>query len=395
MDPRLVEFAASEKQRERLQAWIDHGSQRKAAEVLGVDSSRFREARRSAEKRYEVAKRAALQGDAPGHFENGTAPGFVMGKVTVQRDAKGQVERTWERQSPEDRQRAAWLDGAVSAMLDIIEPVAATDKPEDCDQDLLAIYPAGDPHAGLYAWEEETGTKFDLDEFERVNKEVVSRLVESAPAASVGVLNNKGDATHADNNKNRTPRSGHELDVHGRHSEVTRRALRVMRFQVSLMLTKHETVIVRIDPGNHDPETALALALMLEALYENEPRVQVITSPNPYWYFQWGRVLIGTCHGDGARGHNLPLLMATDAPELWGATKYRYWFVGHLHHKHIKEYNGADVEFVRTLAARDSWAHGSGYRSKRDMQVVVLHKELGEKQRHTCTVDEINAQAEE
>ena len=47
----------------------------------------------------------------------------------------------------------AHIDGAK----DEIEPVQPVPAPKDCDSDLLTVYPFGDPHAGLYAWEAETG----------------------------------------------------------------------------------------------------------------------------------------------------------------------------------------------------------------------------------------------
>ena len=97
--------------------------------------------------------------------------------------------------------------------------------------------------------------------------------------------------------------------------------------------------------------------MLLEALYENEPRVEVITSPNPYWYYKFGKNLIGTCHGDGAKGKDLPGIMANDVREWWGQSDYCVWFVGHVHHKDIKDYTGCTVEYMRTLAASDAWHH--------------------------------------
>ena len=258
------------------------------------------------------------------------------------------------------------------------------------DGDLLTVYPQGDPHAGLYSWEAETGSRFDLAEFERITCSAIDRLVDAAPAASLALYNDKGDSTHADNNKNRTPGSGHYLDVVGRHSEVIRVVMRCKRHHIRRMLEKHAKVIVRIDPGNHDPETALMIALMMEAHYESEPRVEVITSPNPYWYYLFGKNLIGTCHGDGAKGKDLPMIMANDAADWWEADQHRTWIVGHVHHRDVKEYTGCTVEYMRTLAATDAWHHGSGYRAKRDMQAITYHKIDGEVERATCSLARIN-----
>jgi len=370
----------TDKQWEVLEAIKAHGSQRAAAAAIGVHSS--------AVDRHVAAvrKKMARIGHAPGHFNHGTAPGYSMGKVTVQRGPGGDVERVWERQHPDAGSLQAIMQAHIDGARDEIPRLPPLSLVPRCDEDLLTIYPVGDPHAGLYAWEDETGAKFDLAEFERVQCAAIDALIRSTPPSALAIFNDKGDSTHADNNKNRTPRSGHELDVHGRHGEVMRLSIRVKRYQIARLLEKHAKVIVRVDPGNHDPETALHLALVLEALYENEPRVEVITSPNPYWYFLFGKNLIGTCHGDGAKGKDLPGVMAHDAREWWGLANYCVWFVGHVHHKDIKEYTGCTVEYMRTLAASDRHHHGAGYRSRRTLEAITLHKLDAEVERHTCSL---------
>ena len=85
---------ATETQWRAVKAVEEHGSTRKAAAALGVASNAIWEPL----DRYR--KEAARRGHAPGHFEDGVAPGYRMGLVTVQRGPGG-VERTWERQSPE------------------------------------------------------------------------------------------------------------------------------------------------------------------------------------------------------------------------------------------------------------------------------------------------------
>src|SRR5690554_6789322 len=74
-------------------------------------------------------REAARRGMAPGHFNNGTAPGYLMGKVTVQRNANGDVERTWERQSPDQEQALEALRAAVEAMAGEITPAAPIAAP--------------------------------------------------------------------------------------------------------------------------------------------------------------------------------------------------------------------------------------------------------------------------
>ena len=121
---------------------------------------------------------------------------------------------------------------------------------------------------------------------------------------------------------------------------------------------------------------------MVSCYFHNEPRVEVDLSPAAVWYYQFGKVLIGSTHGDTIKGNALMGVMAADKPAEWGPSKHRYWLVGHVHHVEQKEYPGGIVEYFRTLATGDAWHHGQGYRSGRDMRLIVMHREHGEIERH-------------
>jgi hypothetical protein len=378
---------ATETQWRAVKALEEHGSARGAERALGL----ARDAIGHPVRRYQ--KEAARRGHAPGHFNDGVPPGYRMGKVTVQRRQEDGTY-TWERMSPDAEAQAERLHAIRDVMLADIPRADPTAPPVYANDDLLTVYPQGDPHAGLYSWREETGQAFDLAEYERVTKAAIDRLVASAAPAANALFIDLGDSLHADNNASRT-KSGHHLDTHGRHAEVVRSVIRCKRYHIARMLERHAHVTVRVNPGNHDGVTALMLAEMMALIYENEPRVTVATSPNPYWFHGFGANLIGTTHGDGAKGKDLPLLMAVDAPALWLASEHgsRVWFVGHVHHKDVKDYPGVTVEYCRTLAAPDIWSHASGYRSKRDMQAVTYHRVDGEVERHTCSMRSLDRAA--
>ena len=377
IDPELRQFA-TEQQLRHIDAIEHYGSGRAAAAALGLSHNTLNEAMR------RLYKSAALRGYSPKHDMVHTVPdGFAVKGVSTYYDKDGKARGQWVKSTQDAAAREEILRAMVEGLKDEITPIAPRHAPLKSDDDLLTIYPIGDPHAGLYAWKEETGVAFDLREFERVNKAAIDRIVEAAPRSSLAIFNDKGDSTHADDNTNRTPRSGNALDVHGRHAEVVRVSVKIKRYQIERLLDKHAKVIVRVDSGNHDPISSIHLAMLLEALYENEPRVEVITSPNPYWYYKFGKNLIGTCHGDGAKGKDLPGIMANDVREWWGQSDYCVWFVGHVHHKDIKDYTGCTVEYMRTLAASDAWHHGQGYRARRSIEAITLHKDGGEEERQT------------
>lgn len=379
IDPRLLEWATPT-QAKYLEAANEHGSGTKAAKALGVAKNAVNESLQ------RLKAHAAKQGYAPGHFESGTAPGFNMGKVTVQRGPSGEVERTWERQGPDQARQEEMLREFALSLGEGVKGLAPlTPPPAEADDDLMCVYPMGDPHFGLHAWWQDAGEDFDLSIAEQLTTGAIDRLVSTAPAAHTALLLNLGDQYHADNQKN-TTQSGHQLDVDGRWAKVQQVGLRAMIYGVRRLLEKHQRVIFRINRGNHDGHSAYALALMMSCYFHNEPRVEIDLSPAVAWYHQFGKVLIGSTHGDTMKGPDMLSIMAADRPKEWGATLHRYWMVGHVHHQDIKEYRGGTVEYFRTLAARDAWHAGQGYRAGRDMRLIVMHKEHGEIERHRCDV---------
>lgn len=382
-DPKLREWATP-RQLEYLDAIEKHGSLRKTAKALGVAKSTIDAVIASLKKKAAAAD--ARNGHAPGHFDSGVAPGYFMGKVTVQRGPEG-VERVWERQHPDDKVRAELMQAAIAALSEDVKGLAPlTAAPAKTYDDLLAVYPLGDPHFGMYAWAKESGADFDLKEARRLTMGAVDRLVSSSPAASTALILPLGDVFHANDQTNQTPAHKHQLDVDSRFVHVLQVGIETFRHCVLRALEKHARVVVRFVAGNHDPQAVWALAFTIAAYFDNEPRVEVDLSPARHWFFRFGKVLLGATHGDQSKAEQLLGVMACDRAEDWGQTKHRYWYCGHVHHSSVKEFPGVTVETFRTLAASDAYAAGNGYRAGRDMRAIILHRDHGEVERHRCDV---------
>lgn len=376
---------ATPEQAAKIRARIEYGNNVAAAKSLGCSEIVVRRAVKN------VSERAARLGHAPGHFVSGVAPGYALGKVTVQRNAGGDVERTWERQSPSAMLAEEILREWIEGLCDSAAPAPAIPGPVVSDIDLLAVYPLGDPHFGMLSWAKETGENFDLGIAHQLTTAAIDRLVSSSPAAHTGMLLNLGDLFHADDSTNRTRNSGAQLDVDGRFPRIAVVALDAMVHCINRLREKHARVIVRNNRGNHDPHQAFMLSVALNAHFRNDPRVKIDMSPASFYYYRFGKVLIGSTHGDGAKLDELPSIMADDMPEDWGATRYRAWHCGHFHHDQAKEYRGVTVETHRTLAAKDSWHTHMGYRSGRDMKAIIYHREFGEITRIRCGIQMLEA----
>ena len=303
---------------------------------------------------------------------------FLLSKSSVMSRGDGSTVVQWS--SYRQAEAARWVEvkAAIAAYVaEHVTPISPIAAPAASNADLITLYPIGDPHVGMLAWWKEVGESFDLKIAERELVECIRQLVVGSPPSEHAIVTNLGDFWHAQDDQQRTPKSGHKLDVDGRQGKVGQVGLRIFRALVDTALTKHKHVRVRTLPGNHDPTVCFWLVEYMRAAYANEPRVTVEDAFNPYQFDAFGKCLFGWAHGDGAKLADLGAIMATDVPELWGAARFRYFHVGHVHHWSQKELPGVVVETHRTLAGRDAWHHHSGYRSGRALKALTYHADYG------------------
>jgi hypothetical protein len=381
IDENLLRYATP-KQRQKLEAVRDHGSVMKAARKLGMHHAAISCALAS------VKAKAAMGGYAPGHGMTHEAPDpFVVKGVSTYYDKDGDVRGQWVKtQLDGDKVQTAvkaFVDSIVEEARGKSPKIAAPKFPRD---DLLTVYPIGDPHIGMYAWAAEAGEDFDVVIAEKIMKGAVERLIVATPSTKTAIIAPLGDYFHMDDQTNRTPAHHNQLDVDSRYPKVVSVGVKILRHIILCALTHHEKVIVRVEPGNHDPHSHWVVRYTMAAYFENNPRVEVDMTPSKFWFYRFGKVLIGTCHGDTAKHKMLPGIMAADRPEDWGVTKHRYWYTGDIHHKEVSEFPGVTCESFRTLSPRDAWATAQGFRSGRDMCAIVLHNEHGEVERHRCDI---------
>lgn len=333
---------------------------------------------------------AARRGLSAGHDMTHAVPAqYEVRGVSTLYNADGKVSQQWVKSRLRD-------DDAARAMREAIEEMAAeyrgTAKPVKAPArsmaGLLSVYPLGDPHIGCYAWAEEAGEDFDVNIARQDLLAAAGRLVDVAPASERALICNLGDFFHADSLSQLT-KSGHKLDVDTRWPRVLRLGCQLMVDLITLALRKHQHVEVINAIGNHDDHSSIMLAAFLEAWFHAEPRVHVHPTTSKFHYVEFGRCLIGVTHGDTVKHQALGELMASDKPEAWGRTMYRYWYTGHIHHTSKTELRGAVVESFRTLAAKDAWHAAQGYRSGRDMYVIVLDATHGEVERHRCDIRQV------
>lgn len=388
----LLEWATP-KQAEVLASLIETGSDRETAAALGISLALV-------QKHFSDARaRAAAQGFSPEHGWKRTVPeGFTVKRKSDYRSRTVLDKETGEKWTESDwvisePNKEAKLKALADAVSVIAEPFRGLSElsplPADTMDDLLSVYPMGDPHLGMYAWAPEAGEDFDLDIAERDLVRAADKLVSLAEPSTEALIINLGDFFHSDSNANRTAKSGHALDVDGRWSKVLQTGIRVMRRIIDQAAAKHGRVTVINEIGNHDDQSSIMLSICLAQYYENNPRITIDTSPASFHWYRFGACLIGTHHGNLVKPAQLGGVMLVDRRADMSETTHRYWYTGHVHHDQVKEFPGYMFESFRTLAAADAWHSGMGYRSGRDMKVDTLHRTRGKIQRHIVGIADV------
>jgi len=381
----LLEFCSSDGQRQKVNLYSKYNNVRRVATEMGICHQNVSRTLRV------LKKRAAAAGIAPeADMTHPAAEGFNIKGVSTYYDDEGNVKGQWVKTQNAGFNVDEIADIFNQSLADFT-PVKVR-APSKIDKDLLAVYPLGDPHIGMLAHRNESGEDFDLKIATKDLQKGTNALVERSPKTDTAIILNLGDFFHSDNDQNRTSRSNNALDVDGRWHKVLKVGIDLMCEIITSALRKHKSVIVKNIIGNHDSHSSLFIGYALERMYHSEPRVSVDVQPSRFWYYKFGKVLIGSTHGDMAKPDKLPQIMAADCPRRWGSTKHRYWYTGHIHTRNVIESAGCTWESFRTLAAKDAWHSGMGYRSGRDMSCILLHKDFGEVGRNTASLDLIRSQ---
>ena len=257
------------------------------------------------------------------------------------------------------------------------EPIEA---PEHASDKLFNFIPCNDWHINLLCWAQEVGVNWDLKIAENTIGNAIVSAIERTPIAQTAVVLGGGDLLHADDDTNRTAKSGHVLEADGRHQKSIQVAQRLKVRTIDAALARNERVIVRILRGNHDEYSSVAIAHFLSAWYRNDPRVTVDLDASLFWWHRFGKVMIGATHGHTVKLAQLPSIMAHRRAADWGSTSFRYVHGFHIHHhsKVASEGEGVICESHEAPIPQDAWHFGSGYISGRCVKTITYHRECGE-----------------
>ena len=225
-----------------------------------------------------------------------------------------------------------------------------------------------DLHFGKLCWGLETGDNYDTKiarkRFLNAILAIISRVEGYDIKRIVFPIGN--DFFNSDNSRNTTTNlTPQDEDLRWQKTYKAGRKLLIEGIDMLQTIAPVDVVVVQ---GNHDFERSFYVGDAMECWYNNNKNVSVNNNANPRKHYKFGECLITYTHGNNEKVSDLPLLVASEVPELWSKTKYREIHVGHLHHKKeikflaTQENKGITIRYMRSLSGTDAWHNLKGYK---------------------------------
>lgn len=142
-------------------------------------------------------------------------------------------------------------------------------------------------------------------------------------------------------------------------------------------LSQYAPVEVVVIQGNHDYERMFYAGEYLKAYFLQNGNISVDNDFDSRKYVEYGTNMILFTHGDKEKAPELPLIMATEQPEMFARCTHREAHCGHKHKEQVNEYRGIKVRFIPSICANDAWHKMMGYEAKRTAQAHVWNKKRG------------------
>jgi hypothetical protein len=348
-------------------AYEQHGSVRKAAEAIGMS---FESVRRRL-KRHEVKDPAVK--DAMSAIGTNLTPRMVYYKTHKTGDPTYTVLL-----KPDENEEQEDLTDHLVEVFSNLKPAPLVECASDPDKDLLTIYPIFDAHIGMRAWGQEVGEDWDSEIAVDYITKSIAKCIAQSPSSDTAIIINGGDMMHADSDNNETPRSKHKLDTDSRHYKTIDTVIQMSINMIEMAARKHKRVVYRALRGNHDEHSHTNITFALYYHYQNNPNIIIEKNPCDFFVYEFGKTMIAAHHGDKAKPQNLVLHAADEWPEMWGRTRYRYYYIGHQHHKQFHDIGGMSVEMLRASTKKDSYSHSHAYCGRSELRAITYHREHGE-----------------
>lgn len=371
---------ATPRQAEAIRAVIKNGGVMKAARELGVHHSTI------TSLVARVKRKAGVEGNVPELGINVPFPDTGNMAKGYSRWFRTDDGGFWVKTDVKLAERIAIAQEAIEALSGELKPIKPIklDRKYSQPEELANLYVLSDIHIGALAWAAETGADWDLDIAENMVTEAFQYQIDNSPNAEHGIFCQLGDALHYDSMRAETPTSKHIVDADSRPQKMVRVAIRIFRRVVEMLAARHKRLTIIHAQGNHDPYGSIHLQEWSSVLYENNPRINVICNPSPYYSITHGKTFLGFHHGHKRKLAGL--VEAFSGRDYWAQKancRMAYLHSGHEHHRELKEFSGGICEMHPTLCSRSSYEAQGGYQADRSMACITYHTKGREQSRIT------------
>lgn len=300
-----------------------------------------------------------------------TADDLVDEALHIRRAKVGRkVERAVQRQMERDAERWADLEQSIrtatrAAVADLIGgEVTVPRAPMRAAQErYAAVVGLSDWHYNMRAGDE-SRTPYDCDTavacLDRSLGRILAELELRGRPERI-LLHLAGDNEHTELHARATSKGTPQVcekDPRIAHEEV----IRLLWVRLILPLAGLAPVEVYLTPGNHGEGAEAATGAALRILAEQtDGRVAVEWAVKRRLYASYGACGFQFDHGHKMRPTKLRELFAQEEAGLWGRSRLRRCYQGHLHHDHTKDTGGAIWVLWPSLSGSCGWAEGAGH----------------------------------
>lgn len=236
----------------------------------------------------------------------------------------------------------------------------------------IAFFPHQDVHMGVDVTEDYAGQDYNPDEAYRRMTEGFAEIHATIAPCETAIILNNGDLTHANDNRDVTYKNQHRLKVKGSHRDNVSLCVTATCWQIEMALTRHDRVMYRANAGNHDPNTADYMALVLAQRYRDNPRVKIVDSQRGLWHFQQGQLFLAAHHGHDIKPQKVAADLPTLLPSEFGRSRHWFFFTGHRHHEHKAIVNNIVWWQLPSVCSLDQHAADLQYKDTSTLRAMMF-----------------------
>ncbi len=141
---------------------------------------------------------------------------------------------------------------------------------------------------------------------------------------------------------------------------------------IDMAYHRAEQVRVNMVVGNHDLSISYVFGQYLKARFQRTPIKFNVKLQHRFACRVNDNIMMCLAHGDLGR-RNLPMIFATEFPEIWGTSSERVCFTGHLHHQKkevtapVDDKDGMTIYQQPTIKPNDYYEIKNGYVTSKKM----------------------------